>query len=607
MPTPSPTHACAVSARVYFWLSVLAVVVSGCRVGPDYRRPTTPVPDAWHQQIESGTYLDAEGVRNWWTLFGDPMLDALIEHAKQNNLDLYAASQRICQARERLNISKSARWAQVASTGVLRNSQQAAATFPFPVGSLPSIDIWQLGFDVAWEPDVWGRVRRDVQASCANYQSSVEGYRDIMVSLYAEVARNYVELRTLQSQLVYARQNVAIQKAALELADLRVEGGVSPILDTYQATSNLATTEAEVPRIELGIQQSLNRLAVLLGEYPRSLHCDLLEPTAIPAVPADLPTSLPCDVVRQRPDIRQAERQLASRTAEVGVAMAELLPRFAINGSFNFSARKFSEVFSGLAYNYNVGPSFSWPLFQAGRIKANIASSECSVCEALAVYEQSLLTAAEEVENTIVGFNKERERRDALKRAVSAAESSLESVLEIYRAGNTDFQNVLDTQRTLFLAQNQHAQSQGQVVANLVSFYKALGGGWDSTHHCQPRCVRVSCPPNCPVNGPQVPIEEPSYLLDDEEEDTEKDEIDEQDADGGDEFDIGDELLETESDEDDIETDDDENDAPELESERPDFDVPSDQTEVRNGRSFRNVIGKRLFRRGAESSVTFAN
>lgn len=533
MPNPNKPQPCAVNARAAFPLTLLLLITaSGCAVGPDYHRPTTPVPDAWHHQIQSGEYLDAEGVKNWWTLFGDSTLDTLIARAKENNLDLYAASQRICQARQRLNVAKSARWPFIDNAGSYQNSVQSAAIFPpglLGAGNLRTTNIWNLGFDVAWEPDLWGRIRRDVEANCATFQQTVENYRDSMVTLYSEVARNYVELRTLQSRLIYARQNVAIQKAALELADIRVDGGVSPVLDSHQATANLASTESEIPPIEQAIQASLNRLAVLLGEYPRSLHCDLLASSPIPTVPQTLPVALPCDVVRQRPDIRAAERNLAARTAEVGVATADLFPRFLINGSFNFSARTFSDVFSGSAYNYGVGPSFSWPLFHAGQIRAQIASTECGVSEALALYEQTLLVAAEEVENSIVSFNKEQERRDALARSVDASKMSLESVLEVYRAGNTDFQNVLDTQRTLFTAQNQLAASEGQVVVNLVAFYKALGGGWDPVHHCKERYVRVDCPPNCPVVGTPDPIDEPSYLVDD------KDNEDDEEGEGKDE------------------------------------------------------------------------
>ena len=193
---------CAARLRAALVLVMLLGSTSGCVIGPDYHRPATPVPDAWHQQLQEGSYLDANGVCQWWTLFGDPTLDSLILRSKEKNLDLSAALQRIYQAREFVNIARSARWAQVDSTGSFRNSKQAAAAFAFLPGiDLPAIDLWSYGFDVAWEPDVWGRVQRDIEANCATYQSSIEAYRDLMVTLTAEVARNYVELRTLQERL----------------------------------------------------------------------------------------------------------------------------------------------------------------------------------------------------------------------------------------------------------------------------------------------------------------------------------------------------------------------------------------------------------------------
>jgi NodT family efflux transporter outer membrane factor (OMF) lipoprotein len=295
------------------------------------------------------------------------------------------------------------------------------------------------------------------------------------------------------------RQNAKGQVASLNLADIRVKGGVSPVLDSYQAQTNLATTESDIPPLEQAIQETLNRLAVLVGEYPRSLHCELLEPGPIPTVPTELPMALPYNMVRQRPDIRRAERELAARTAEVGVAVSELYPRFLINGTFGFGAEQFSQLYSSSGWNFSTGPSFRWAIFQSGRIRANIRSSECAVQEALAIYEQTLLVAAEEVENGIVGYEKELERRVDLERAVAAAEKSLDSVLDVYRAGNTDFLNVLDTQRALFVLQDRLTISEGLAVVNLIGFYKALGGGWDPQHHCRQRYVRLQCPPNCPV------------------------------------------------------------------------------------------------------------
>ncbi|MEM7314166.1 MAG: TolC family protein, partial [Planctomycetota bacterium] len=313
-----------------------------------------------------------------------------------------------------------------------------------------------------------------------------------LVTYYADIARNYVQIRTLQQQLQYAHQNVEIQRRALDLAQRRVQGGISTNLDQFQAESNLATTESQIPQLEVQLHQTLNRLAVLTGSFPGSLHEALAHPAPIPTIPSALPQDVPCDVVRQRPDIRQAERAIAAATADVGVATGDLYPRFSIGNSLGWSSQKFSNLFfNNDSFQFNLGPSIRWALFQSGRIRCNINSTEWAVSEALATYEQTLLRAFEEIENARVGFTKERERYHHLQVTVEAAEKSLQSVLALYKNGNTDFQNVLDTQRTLFEAQNALAISEGQIVTQLINIYRALGGGWDPNHHCPGRCVRL--------------------------------------------------------------------------------------------------------------------
>lgn len=497
---------------------LLLAGTSGCVVGPDHVRPSSPVPDSWHQELEHGHYLNAAETRDWWTLFQDEQLNQLVYLAGENNLDLYAAYKRICQERAQLSAARSARWPNIDATTSVTNAKPSVNVINFFRGAR---FVWGTGFDVSWEPDLFGRVARQVESSHADYCASVETYRDLMVTLYADVARNYVELRTQQTRLEYALRNEQIQQQALELATSRVDGGVSPILDQHQAESNLASTQAEIPPLEAGIHQTLNRLAVLIGEYPRTLHCDLLAPGPIPVAPTDLPVAIPCDVVRQRPDIRQAERELASRTAQIGVAESDLYPRFAINGTFAWQSQHFNTLFNPLSNTYSVGPSFRWAIFQAGRIRANICFAECAAEEAFANYEQTLLRAAEEVENATVSYNNEVRRIEALRRSVEATEKSLKVVLDIYREGRTNFQNVLDTQRTLFLAQDQLAISEGRAIDALVSFYQALGGGWDPQHHCRDRCVRLHCPPNCPADVPNVVASLPDDAANQEDSDQE--------------------------------------------------------------------------------------
>lgn len=431
-------------------------------------------------------------------MFNEPILDHLIEFATRQNLDLHAAATRIWQARSQRCIAASARFFQVDGTGSMQTTQQSLNAIGFGTGVpgflLGPRDFWNTGFDVAWEPDFFGRITRQIQAADGNLGASVEAYRDVLVLLYGEVARTYVEIRTVQQQIDYTKKNIRIQEQSLDLAKKRVEGGVSPILDEYQATSSLASIKATLPPLETRLQQLLNQMSVLVGEYPGSLHSLLCEPRPIPAAPSSLPIVVPCDMIRQRPDIRQAERLVAARTAEVGVAITDLYPRFVLSGNIGLSSQQFGSLFESDSYTYGFGPSFRIPLIANGRIRCNIARSEAAVEEAVAIYEQTILIAVAEIEDSIVAFNKERTRLESLQTTVTASQKSLESVLELYRGGKTNFQNVLDVQRTLFLAQDAKAASEGQVVANLIRLYRALGGGWDPQHHCDHGIVRLRCP-----------------------------------------------------------------------------------------------------------------
>lgn len=516
-------QACALARVVARALAMLAVVaaMSGCIVGPDYCGPRTPVPDVWHQELENGAYVGSNELHNWWMLFEDPTLTQLIDCAEKHNLNLYSAYTRICQARSQECIVEAAKKPMLSGTGGLRTSQQSLNAFnPAALGfgggagmggmgmglsgGIPAQSIWSLGLDVGWEPDLFGKVERQLQSAQANTCAQVEAYRDVLVSLYGDVAQSYVQVRTLQQQLLIACQNVELRKQSQSLANKRVEGGVSPNVDLFQADSELASAEADIPQLELQLNQALNRLSTLLGHYPGAMHCVLAEPGPIPDVPRNLPQVVPCDMIRQRPDIRQAERRIMGATADVGAAMAELLPSLRLGGNLSLSAINLGDLFEGDSFGFGLGPSFSWPILQGGRIRCNIAAKECAVEEAIVNYEQTLLRASEEVENSVVGFNKNRVRAAALERTVEAAEKSFESVLALYRAGQVDFQNVLDTQRTLFASQNALAIAQGQIITDLITFYRALGGGWDCYDHCKQPCVRLHCPQRCPPDSVKV-------------------------------------------------------------------------------------------------------
>ncbi len=319
-----------------------------------------------------------------------------------------------------------------------------------------------------------------VESSQADLDADVESYRDTMVSLFAEVAINYTEVRTLQARLDYARANATAQRETLELTRQRRIAGLSPELDVAQAESNLATTEAEIPSLESRLAQAIFRLGVLVGQEPGTLHAELIIHHDIPTPPSEVGVGMPVDLLRQRPDIREAERDLAATTALIGVATADLYPRFSLSGSFAFQAHTGSELGNFNNRSWSFGPQVKWNIFDGLRNLLTVEAAEALSEQTWARYQQTVLNAMEEVESSIVAYQKEQDRRDQLQAAVDATGRAVSLVRDLYKNGLTDFQNVLDTERSLFQQQDALAVSEGQVTLNLVFLYKALGGGWGS-------------------------------------------------------------------------------------------------------------------------------
>jgi NodT family efflux transporter outer membrane factor (OMF) lipoprotein len=460
-------------------LALLAAFLSsGCAVGPDFIRPDPPMPDAWHQDLTSGDAMGAEDLQSWWEKFNDPVLNALIERAASGNLDLVIALERINEARALLGIAKGERFPDINGNGDITRAR-FGEDFPAPSFDSNRTDYYySTGLDAFWEIDVWGRVRRQVEATEENMYASIENYRDVLVILYAEVALNYIELRTLQQQLYYAEQNTALQRETLQLTEDRLKAEIAPELDVEQARLNLFRTESNIPLYRQAIVTTINRLGVLLGEHPQSLHAELAAPAAIPVPPPSVVVGIPTDILRQRPDIRRAERTLASQTAEIGVATADLYPAFSLVGTMGFEAT--ADLFDSTNRYWSLGPQFRWNIFDGGRVRSRIQGADARAMQALAGYEQTVLLALEEVENAMVAYEQESSRSVILGKSVSAAQNSADLVRTLYITGLTDFQRLLDMERDLFQQQDTLAASQGRVSQNLVRLYKALGGGWDN-------------------------------------------------------------------------------------------------------------------------------
>jgi len=460
--------------------SALGLLIAGCAVGPNYRVPEIETPDAWHQALAAGLQEGEGDLRTWWTTMEDPLLDSLVARANAGNLDVHQAVANLEEAAALRGIARGEFFPAIGGTSDValdRQSEDIVSVVPPP--RTRSDSFFSLGLDSSWELDVWGRIRRSVESANASLQASLEDYRDTLVILYANVGISYVEVRTLQQRVRYANENIAIQRSTLGLTQDRNRAGLVGDLDVRQAEENLANTEAFLPVLEQSLARAIHRLGVLLGELPGSLYPELAPPGPVPKPPANILVDVPTDLLRQRPDLRSAERALAAQTAQIGVATADLFPRFALLGTFAFEGIRGDDFLSWSNRAFAFGPSVRWNLFEGGRIRANIDAEKARTEQALYFYEQTVLRAYEEVENAMVAYVQETERRDALERSATAAAQAVELVDTLYRTGLTDFQNVLDTQRSLFVRQDELAESEGLVVQNLIRVYKALGGGWD--------------------------------------------------------------------------------------------------------------------------------
>ena len=469
--------------RLLTWIVVGCVIVSGgCTVGPDYVQPDVDEPDAWHAAAVEGLEEGDATLQTWWQVFDDELLNELVLRSGTGNLTLRAALWKVEEARALRGVVSSNRKPQVDFTADANRSQPSDNGIFSPILGDEGLDAgnqFTAGVGASWEIDVFGRIRRQVEAADAATQASVEAYRDVLVSLYAETALAYVNIRASQERLRIAHENVEAQENTLQLTRDRFDAGLVSALDVAQAESNLANTYSLIPVIEREINEALNRLAVLLGEHPGALHEELDNRAPIPQEPETVALGLPTELLRQRPDVRRAERLLASQTAQIGVATADLYPTFSLAGFLGLEALSSGDLLSSDSVTWNIGLPIRWNIFSGGRIRSRIRVEEARTNQLLASYEQTVLNALEESENAMVAYVKEVQRRERLAQAVDATQRSLDLVLTQYTAGLTDFQNVLDTQRTLLLREDELAVAEGLVVGNLVRLYRALGGGWD--------------------------------------------------------------------------------------------------------------------------------
>jgi NodT family efflux transporter outer membrane factor (OMF) lipoprotein len=453
-------------------------------------KPTTPEPQEWLESTDSKVQSEAADFSTWWTVFDDPILNALVKSAYQQNLTLQVAGIRILEARAQLGIAIGNQYPQTqqgtgdATAGkTSRNLPNAASTERFAY-------VYDVGFETAWELDFWGKFRRAVQAGVADLQASIADYDDNLVFLTSEVARTYISLRTSEVRLAVARANVKIQTESLRLAQAQFDAGAVTELDVFQSRALLRSTEATIPGFESEIRQAKNALAILLGRLPGEIDDMLDEPGGIPQMPSAVAIGVPAELLRRRPDIRLAERQLAAQSALIGVAKADLFPSFSLFGSIGYATAGstsppqstnagLSDLFKSNSLGYSVGPSIAWNLFNYGRITNSIRVEDARFQQLAVGYKNTVLQAVQEVENAMIAYLRTQDQVAFLADAVAAYESAVDVSTVQYKEGAVDFQRVLDAQQNLAQRQDNLVATTGDVGLNLISLYKALGGGWE--------------------------------------------------------------------------------------------------------------------------------
>ena len=474
----------------HFVLVIILTFATACTtLGPNFEKPRAPVSKAWIEQgnAKVKTVKDAD-YKDWWKVFDDPVLNSLIQTAYKQNLDLQIAGTRILQARATLGIVVGEQYPQLQDvTGAYsynRVSKNAANT---GAGDLNFQD-YIYGLDAAWEIDFWGRFRRAVESADASLIASIADYDAVLVTLTADVAATYTLIRIFQERLAVARENVDIQGKSFDLTDILYKNGAVTDLDVQQSKSLLRDTEATIPFLETGLRQSENALCVLLGIPPKNLNEMLTGPKIIPEAPSEVVIGIPAELLTRRPDIRRAELQAAAQSAQIGVARAELFPRISLVGFFGFESSDssvtrtggsdFGDLFSWNSFTMSTGPTISWPIWNYGRLTNNVRLQDARFQQLLINYQNTVLRAAREVEDALIGFLLAQDQVALLQESVSAAKRAADLSYLQYQEGATDYTRVLNSQQFLLSAQDRLTLAKGSVPTNLIALYRSLGGGW---------------------------------------------------------------------------------------------------------------------------------
>jgi NodT family efflux transporter outer membrane factor (OMF) lipoprotein len=472
---------------------LLALTTAGCAVGPDFKQPEANTPAAWSGldtfgRPQTSTAVAAPAaLAAWWAIFNDPVLTGLVEKALAANLDLKIAEARVRQARAARGVAFAGLWPSVNSSATYTRSHESSQgeTYATDMGSATAAsgqvrtDLFQAGLDAAWELDIFGGVRRSVEAAEADLQAADDSRRSVLVSLAAEVGTTYISLRGSQQQLVIARKNLESQLRTAGITRKRYEAGLANALDTANAEALAASTQSQIPLLESAERQAVYSLSVLLAKEPSALQAELAPVAPLPQVPEQVAVGVPSELLRRRPDVRAAEAQLHAATARVGVAIAEFFPKFSLAGSFGLRGDEWQTLGSSYNHVWSGGPGVTWNLFNAGATLSSLRLQQAVQEETLAAYEKAVLAALKDVDSALVAYAKEQEHLTALTDAVNNGRKAVDLSMQLYTVGRSDYLSVLIAQRALFAYEDAWVISSRNLDVNLVALYKALGGGWD--------------------------------------------------------------------------------------------------------------------------------
>jgi len=472
-------------------LACSAAVVSACTaVGPDYVRPDSPLGPDWYEAEHKRYDTNVEQQVLWWEALGDPVLNGLIDLAHQQNNNLQIAGLRVLESRAQLGIAVGNKYPQTQivagdATAIQASKNKANST----AGDLEFTQ-FNIGVSAAWEADFWGKFRRGIESADAAYLASVAGYDQVMILVTAQVCSAYLAIRTLEEQQRITKDNISIQQRSFDIVNVQFENGASSELDVLQARTLLMSTKAALPSLEADLYQARNALNALLGKPPSDLADLLKGSTSIPQVPSELAVGLPADLLRRRPDVRQAEYLAMAQNAQVGLAEANLYPSFSLAGSVGLSAAGntdttrtgnsgFGALFSGDSLTYSIGPNFVWPFLNYGRIKNSVRVQDARLQQSLIAYRETVLQAAREVEDSMVALEGAVRQEELLAIAVESAKRSTEVAQLRFNEGFADYQRVLNAQQALFTQQSRYVGNYSSIVGSFIGLYLALGGGWE--------------------------------------------------------------------------------------------------------------------------------